>query len=371
MFTQKDRSDLIAKAQSCLNTRPFSKQAEASFARTMQLLDVVDEELGQERSASNAAAELRARAAAQSNTDAAEAQFREFVRYRGPEKRIYSALSEGAAPGSYNVPSQWRKEYTARLVSASGWLQAGLTVKNTLTGKPYISFFDDDSANVAQINLGENQPLPQANPTFSCPTATPVAFTSATLLSNQLRQDAEGSFPVDQFLQTLLGKRVGRAFNTFATSDSTYGLLPQITVSATAASASVPTRTELVAMLGALNQAYLEQDSQPVFMMSQALKIRLLEQQTSTGAAQYKSLEKGILLGLPCIVNADMTANAGDTAVVAGSISRLAIVEDVTPALIKSAERYAEFFQTMFGIVHRLGVKLIDQNAAVALKLHS
>lgn len=375
MITKDQRSELLATAQQILSTSTanFSKMAEARFLSIMKLVDTID---------SDRAADTRA---IQANNKLAEIhceeinakelrqafEFSQFVNYRGQEKRVYSALSEGATPGSINLPSQWRKEYTARLVSASGWLQSGITVKSTLTGKPYVSFFDDDSANVAQINLGENQPLPTANPTFSCPTATPVAFASATLLSNQLRQDAEGSFPVDGFLQTLLGKRVGRALNTFITSDSTYGILASITVSATAASASVPTRTELVAMLGALNQAYLEQDSQPVFMGSQALKTRLLEQQTSTGAALYKSLEKGVLLGLPYVVNADMTANAGDTALVAGSISRLAIVEDVTPALIKSTERYAEYFQTMYGIVHRLGVKLVDVNAATALKLHA
>jgi hypothetical protein len=34
-------------------------------------------------------------------------------------------------------------------------------------------------------------------------------------------------------------------------------------------------------------------------------------------------------------------------------------------------ERYAEFFQTLYGIVHRLGVKIVDPNAATALKLHA
>jgi HK97 family phage major capsid protein len=300
-------------------------------------------------------------------------EFSQFVNYRGQEKRTYVALSEGAAPGSYNIPSQWRKEYTSKLVSASGWLQSGITIKNTLTGKPYISFFDDDSAggNAAQI-ISENTALPQANNTFSAPTATPVTFASATLLSNQLKQDVQnGSFDVDGFLQTLLGKRVGRAFNTFATSDSTYGLLPQISVSATAASTSVPTLGELTDMQGALNQAYLEADSKPVYMGSQALKIRLMKQVDSNGRRLYPELQNGTLLGLPYIVNADMTANAGDTVAVCGSIARLAICEDVQPALIKSVERYAEYFQTMYGIVHRLGVKLVDSAACTALRLHS
>lgn len=364
------KQEVLRKAEAILAQKPFSKQAEAEFHSLMLLHDALADEPEERGNGNNnlKADELRARL----NVDAADAEFRQFTRDRSLEKRTYAALSEGAAPGSLNIPSQWRREYNSKLVSASGWLQAGITVKDTRTGRNYISFFDDDSANVAVITT-DNSPLPQANPTFQSPTATVFNFASSTTLSNTLNQDVQnGSFDVDAFLQTLLGKRVGRAFNTFTTNDATYGLLPQITVSATAASTSVPTLAELVAMQGAVNQAYLEPDSKPVYMLSQALKIRLQQQVTSTGGAKlYPELENGKLLGLPAIVNADMTANAGDTAVVCGSIARLAIVEDVQPALIKSVERYAEFFQTLYGICHRLGVKLIDQNAAVSLKLHA
>jgi HK97 family phage major capsid protein len=365
------RQELLRRVKEITDRKPFTKQNEAEAAMLLRLHDaMLDGEESEARSNGNVV--VRTTEDNASKELRAEAEFKCFVRDRSLEKRTYSALSEGAAPGSYVMPTgQWRREYSAKLVSASGWLQAGITVKNTLTGKPYISFFDDDSANVASI-IGENVSLPQANPTFTTPTATPVAFASSTTLSNQLNQDVQnGSFDVDQFLQTLLGKRVGRAFNTFATNDGTYGLLPQITVSATAASTSVPTLGELTDMQAALNQAYLEADSKPVYMMSQALKLRLMKQVDSNGRRLYPELRKNELLGLPAIVNADMTANAGDVAVVAGSIARLAIVEDVAPALIKSTERMAEFNQTLYGIVHRLGVKLVDSNAAVALKLHS
>jgi hypothetical protein len=47
-----------------------------------------------------------------------------------------------------------------------------------------------------------------------------------------------------------------------------------------------------------------------------------------------------------------------------GSIARLAVVEDVQPALIKSVERYAEYFQTLYGIVHRMGVAQHEEAVA-------
>lgn len=366
MLTKKDRNDILSKAQSLLAEKPYSKQSEATFNSYMRLVDAIDTDL---RHTDNLRKlENFEREDADTRSLRVQEEFRHYI--HGGEKRTYSALAEGTMPGSVVVPAgQWRREYSSRLASASGWLQAGLTVKNTMTGRPYISFFDNDSNNVASI-LPENTQLPLANPTFTSPTAIPVSFASSLILNNTLQQDVQnGSFDVDAFLQTKLGKRVGRAFNTYATSDSTDGLLAQITVGATSSSTSVPTRNELVAMQGQINQAYLQPDSKPCYQLSQALKIRLMQQVDTAGRPLYPTLETGTLLGLPAIVNADFTANAGDVAVVFGSIAQLAIVEDVAPILIKSKERYAEYFQTMFAIVHRLGVKLIDSAAATALKL--
>jgi HK97 family phage major capsid protein len=113
----------------------------------------------------------------------------------------------------------------------------------------------------------------------------------------------------------------------------------------------------------AVDQAYFESDCAPVYMMSQVLRKRLLKQLDTAGRRVFPEIQDGKLLGLNLVITADKTAAAGDTAVICGSIKRLAFVHDVRPALIKSAERYAEFFQTFYGILHRLGVKLVDANA--------
>lgn len=370
------RSEVLARAEALIKQTPFSKQNEAMVNSLLRLADAMEvDEKAATRASNGNAVELRTENS--SKELRAEAEFKSFIHtvLAPGEKnlRTYSALEEGAAPGSYNIPSQWRREYNSRLISASGWLQAGLTVKDTNTGRKFISFFDDDTngANVASI-IADNQTLPTANPTFTSPTPDVKSFATSTVISNQFGQDVQnGSFDVDAFLQTLLGKRVGRKFNTWATNDGTYGLLPQITVSATAASTSVPTLGELADMQEAVDAAYFESDSAPVYMMAQALRNRLLKQLDSQGRRVFPEIQDGKLLGLPLVINADMTAAAGDTAVVCGSIKRLAFVQDVRPALIKSAERYAEYFQTMYGVVHRLGLKLVDANAATALKLHA
>ena len=124
-------------------------------------------------------------------------------------------------------------------------------------------------------------------------------------------------------------------------------------------------------MQDAIDTGYFDGDSAPVYMMSQSLRNTLLKQTADSGNLLYPEVKQGQLLGLPLIVNVDMTANAGDVAVVCGSVKRAVLVQSVNPNFIRSAERFAELNQTLYGIVNRLGVKLIDAEAVTALKLHA
>ena len=154
MLTSKDRTELVNKAQSLLNTKPFSLQVEAQFHSIMKLLEVVDDE-ARYNYASKTVTELRTDVAQTRELREVE-ELRHFI--HGGTTRTYQALSEGSVPGSVVVPTgQWRREYTSRLVSASGWLQSGLTVKSVMTGRPYISFFDNDSSNAG---IWETSPSP-------------------------------------------------------------------------------------------------------------------------------------------------------------------------------------------------------------------
>ena len=362
----KDRSDLLTRAQVLLNTKPFSKQVEAEFARTMQLVDVYDSDRKHERALET----LRGIDREERDTRALrlEEEWRHFV-HRPAEKRTYQALETDLTPGSVNVPqSQWLREYTQRLISASGWLRAGATLHQTTNGVPYTTFFSTDT-NAASI-IGENSALPQVNPTFTAPTPAVKTFATSVAVSNQFRQDVQ--FDLDVFLQSVFGLRVGKALNTYATNDATNGLLAQLTVGSTAVSTSVPTLGELTNMQAPtqIDPAYLEPDSQPVYMVSPAMRTTLMQQIGTSGNLLYPEIRDGKLLGLPLVVNVDMSAAAGAVAVICGSIKRAVLIQSVNPVLIRSVERLAELNQTLYGYVHRLGVKIIDGNAAVALKLH-
>jgi HK97 family phage major capsid protein len=369
VHTKEDRNSLIAKAQEVLNTKPFGKQQEATFNAYMKLLDALDADSRHER-ATEVVRELRTEER-QTRALRAESEFKGFVHRGEAENRTYSALEAGSVGGSYLVPAgQWRREYVARLTSASGWLQAGANFHISKTGRPYFSFASDDASNVASI-IAEDQMIPQANPTFAKPVTNYKKFATALTTSMELEQDVDESFDLNSYLQYMFGKRVGRKFNDYATNDGTDGLLAQITVGVTSVSSSAPSLAELSDLQYAVDPAYLEADSLPVYMGSETMKTRLLKAVTSAGEQLFPSLNDGKLLGLPYVVNSSMTANAGDVALVMGSIKRGVNVQSDAPVLIRSAERFVEYGQTFFAFVNRIGAKLVDSKAVTALSLHA
>jgi HK97 family phage major capsid protein len=364
VLTNQDRASLLNQAQALLNAKPFSKQNEAQFHSVMRLVDAIDAD--KRHAQSHAKLKELENEQSEARQLRVQEEFRHFV-HRPAEKRTYAALETGVIPGGATVPQgQWLKQYQERLVSASGWLRAGATLRNVTNGLPFITFFSDDEANEAQI-IGENATLPQANTVFAAPKPDVKNFATATTVTNQLLQDVQ--FDLDSFLQGLFANRVARKFNAFATSDATYGLLAQLTVGATTSGAS-PSYDELVDMQDQIDPAYLESDSQPVYMMSQSLRNVLLKTRDTAGFPLFPEIKSGQLLGLPLVINVDMTANAGDVAVVCGSVKRAVLVQSEN-TLIRSSEAQAEFYRTLYGYVARMGVKLIDGDAVTALKLHA
>ena len=363
------RKEVLARAEALLKQTPFSKQNEAMVNSLLRLADALPNEEAEVRGNGNdAAAELRARAAERSKVDVAEEEFRHYL--RTIEKRSYTAMNVATgSQGGYLVPNAWRKEYQSRLVSSSGILKAGVTVIDTENqyGRTWLHFFSDDTANEAEI-LAENAAL-SSTPVPAAAVKTPpvVKFSTGGLVSGEILADA--AFDLDQYLQGLFAVRVARKFNNWASVDATYGLIPQITVSATAASQTVPTIVELTNMQTAIDYAYREDGA--AYMLSPALEAVLRQQVGTSGNKLYPEMERGQLLGHPYTVNVDLPYAAGSVGAVFGSFKRLAIVQNVRPILTKSVERFAEFDQQFFAFFHRMGIKLVDANAATALKLHS
>jgi HK97 family phage major capsid protein len=361
-----NRSEVLARAEALLKQTPFSKQNEAMVNSLLRLADAMQDDGEKLATRSNRLAEIHDEEVTAELR--MQEEFRHFV-HRPSEKRTYAALETDVATGSATVPTgQWLHQYQERLVSASGFLRAGATLQNVTNGVPFITFFSDDTANQASI-IGENSLLASANPVFSAPKPNVKNFATSTTVSNLLLQDAQ--FDLDGFLQGLFANRVARKFNNYASVDGTEGLFAQLTVGATSSSNSVPTVDELIGMQdpSVIDPAYLSGDSLPCYMVSPTLRTRLMKQKEgTTNAMLYPELKSNMLLGYPLITNVDQSAASGGVAVVFGSVKRAVLVQS-QHTLVRSRERYAEFNQTLYGWVARMGCKLVDANAVTALKL--
>jgi HK97 family phage major capsid protein len=369
VLTKEKRNELLATAQQILNAKPvFSKMEEARFHGIMRLIDSDDAERGADTraiQASNKLAEIRGEEVSAKELRVQE-EWRHFI-HKPTEKRTYQSLQTDVATGSATVPAgQWLHQYQARLVSASGWLRGGATLQNVTNGVPFITFLSDDASNQASI-IGENTLLPQVNPVLAAPKPNVKNFATSVTVSNLLLQDS--AFDLDGFLQGLFASRVARKFNNYASVDGTEGIFAQLTVGATSASSSVPTMGELLDMQNQVDAAYREDASAPCYSVSPAMRLRLMKVLDVNGQPLYRSIEReGKLLGYNLIENVDQSSASGGVGVVFGSIKRAILIQSQN-TLVRSAERYAEYAQTLFGFVARMGVKLIDANAVTALKL--
>jgi HK97 family phage major capsid protein len=360
------RSEILARAEALLKQTPFSKQNEAMVNSLLRLADAMQDDGEKLATRGNRLAEIHDEEVTAELR--MQEEFRHFV-HRPSEKRTYAALETDLPTGSAVVPTgQWLHQYQARLVASSGWLRAGATLQNVTNGVPFITFFSDDTANEASI-IGENISLPQANPAFSAPKPNVKNFATSTGVSNLLLQDAQ--FNLDQALQQVFAVRVARKFNNYASVDGVEGLFAQLTVGATSASSSVPSLPELAQMQdpSVIDPAYIQDaDSQPCYMVAPAMRVRLMKQLDTAGRRVFPEVADGKLLGYPLITNVDQSSASGGVAVVFGSVKRAVLVQS-QHTLIRSRERMAEFNQTLYGWVARMGCKLVDSAAVTALKL--
>ncbi len=374
MNNTETRASLIAQAEGLLRNRTFTKEHSARFDALMTLANAMA--TGDNFRRANASAEMSL------VNEQHEAEFRSHVRTGSaitPELRTYSPLGDGSAAAF--IPEQWAAAYSQRLVSASGLLKAGATLKELTTGRKYLSFFSDDTGSAAEI-LAENTQLNDSanpvNPVASVFSPTLNKYATSTVISNELLNDS--GFDLDSYLQSLFAVRVARKANNFMTTDATTGLIPKLAAlitaggyGATAASSTVPTLAELSNMQSPaqIDPSYLEVDSQPCYMVGPAMRTTLMQQTGSDGRRLYPEIAKGELLGFALVVNVDQATSAASVAVVFGSIKRAVFVQSAPQILVRSRELKAEFDQTYLALFHRMGAVVQDVNAVTALALHA
>ena len=366
MNTAEKRASLISQAEQCLRSTPYTREIDAKFRGLMSLADA----LGLQEASTDRYRSAQASAVVSEEQESAEREFRSYVR-TGAALRTYVPMNEGTGSlGGYFLPTEWDAAYQGRLASFSGILRAGATVANIKSGRKWLSFYSDDTANEAEI-VAENTAMVSnpSNPVASFTSPTVVRYGTSTQVTTEAVQDI--AFDVDAYLQSLFAKRVSRKFNNVASVDSTNGIVPKLNVGATSASATAIAQSDLLSLVGSLDFGYREPESNPVFMMNPAV-IDYLRGSTLDTAYKYE-LSQGKLFGYSVVPNVDMPSaiSAGALSVVFGSIQRCVLVQSATPILVRSVERTAEFGTVCWFLYHHLGQKITDINAAAVLQQHA
>jgi HK97 family phage major capsid protein len=92
-----------------------------------------------------------------------------------------------------------------------------------------------------------------------------------------------------------------------------------------------------------------------------------------SGERMFPEMSEGKLCGHSYCVNVDMVSSfaASGLSIVFGSVKRGVLIQSVTPAVIVSAERYAETNSMYYSMLHRQGAVLADANALSVLQQHA
>jgi HK97 family phage major capsid protein len=184
----------------------------------------------------------------------------------------------------------------------------------------------------------------------------------------------DSAYDLDSVLQGIFARRIGKLTNnefTLGASGGPAGVIPSLNVGVTAASATAVTLAELNALPASIDYGYRQPEANPVWSFSPGVE-KLLKSMTGTvGLRLFPEMEDGELLGYPYVVNVDMASafaiNA--KAIAFGSFKKGVTIRQVTPILTVSKERFAEYFQTYYSMIHRQDCVVSDVNALAVLQM--
>jgi HK97 family phage major capsid protein len=271
------------------------------------------------------------------------------------ELRALSSVTGSA--GGFTVPVELQRQVITAMKDFSGIMKSRAEVITTTAGNDLPFATIDDTANTGEL-LAENTQVADQDVAFAQTTLKSYMFSSKQILVPlQLLMDSViDNF--EGFLAQRLGERIGRSFNSFATTGTgtaqPQGVVTFSTLGKTAASATAITYDELVDLQHSVDPAYRTMAqwmfSDPVFALLRKLKDSdgrpIWQPAMSSGAADGPP---GTLLGAPYIVNVNMASpTTGQKTVLWGDFFNFKIRQVRGFTLIRLNERYAEKFQVGF-----------------------
>jgi HK97 family phage major capsid protein len=281
------------------------------------------------------------------------------------EYRTYAPMTD-SVQGAYIVPAQFANAYSERLKDFVGVREAGAQIITTVRSGSMKYATVDDTGNTGE-RLAETDAVTLANPTINSVSLSSYRYGSKGVqVSNELVEDS--AFNLSAFLQNIFAKRVGRLTNqefTLGGSSAMTGLVPSITNVVAAATVSAISMGDLVA-LQAIDEGYLPT---ACYQLNQTTERALRLEADSDGLRLYPELSNGMLLGFPVVRNNALSAaGANNFSAVFGSVTLGCTIRELAPQLVVSAERFAEFYQTYYSLIHRQDFVVNDVNALSVLQ---
>lgn len=235
-----------------------------------------------------------------------------------------------------------------------------------------------DTSNTGEILAEATTATTSADPTFGVVNIGAFKFSSkALLVSIELLQDS--FLPLEGYIGTALGRRIGRINNTkftlgAGTTEPT-GIVVGSATGVTAAATTAFTFDEIIDLIHSVDLAYRGMPGTGFMMHDTVVKaVRKLKD----GNGRYiwePSGQVGVpdrLLGYPLYVNNDMSATftTGQKLMLFGNFNQALVIRDAGAVrFIRSDERYVLEHQVAFLAWQRSSSEVVDTTAVKHLKL--
>ena len=287
-----------------------------------------------------------------------------------PEIRAQS--SQVGSSGGYTVEPEPLQAMERALKWYGGILDAA-TVITTGTGADLPFPTVNDTSNTGR-RIAENALNVEKALAFGLITMKAYTYTSdIVLMPLQLLQDQ--AVDVESIINEEFGTRIGRIFNTEATTGTGQGQPMGIVTAAssgkTAASATAVTVNEMIDLEHSVDRAYRVQPGAGWMFNDSTLKaIKQLQDGSSrpiwlpglSGLAGR--IESDTLLNYPYFVNNDMAAmTTGNKTILFGALKKYIVRRVKGVTVLRLVERYADYFQVGFIAFARFDGQLKDAGA--------
>lgn len=357
--------------------------------------DAIDERARREGAAGAAPLETTDADTVDQYRDAFEAYARYGLTDLAPEQRALiqgnytadQARALGTTSGSiggYTVPEGFWAKVTETMKYFGG-ATAGAEVITTASGASLPWPTNDDTSNVGYILAENNAATNEGDLSFGAKTLGAYMFASGPgLVSLQILQDS--GIDIESFIARKVGERLARAQNAYFTtgtgSSQPQGSVYGASTGKTTASATVITPQEIIDLVHSVDAAY-RASGRCSFKMNDLVLAYIRKLKDDSGGSGYgrplwePSIQAGqpdTLFGYPVVVNNDMDSTVAATkkVILFGDHQAHYVVRRVTGgALMRLAERYAEYLQVGFLAYERADALVQDASAAKLLVMHS